>query len=68
MSSLIKMFGVKLNVFICDIENRKFKYFKYLKSFWSEIEINVTLKLVENINIPIFKYYKRNNSTVQKQV
>jgi hypothetical protein len=51
MFSLIKGFEVKLNVFIRDIENRKFKYFKYLKKFLSEIEINETIKLDENINI-----------------
>ena len=44
MFSLIKGFEVKLNVFICDTENRKFKYFKYLKKFLNKIEINETLK------------------------
>jgi len=31
MFHLIKGFEVKLNLFICYIENRKLKYFKYLK-------------------------------------
>ncbi|KAE9532613.1 hypothetical protein AGLY_009694, partial [Aphis glycines] len=50
MFSLIKSFETKLNVFIRDIENHKFKYFQHLNKFLSEIEINGTPKLVENIN------------------
>jgi hypothetical protein len=50
MFSLIKSFETKLNVFIRDIENHKFKYFQHLNKFLSEIEINETPKLDENIN------------------
>lgn len=49
MFSLIKSFETKLNVFIRDIENHKFKYFQHLNKFLSEIEINETPKLDENI-------------------
>lgn len=50
MFSLIQSFEVKLNVFIRDIENHKFKYFKHLNKFLSEIEIHETPKLDEILN------------------
>ena len=40
MFDIIKAFEIKLNIFKCDMERKEFKYFKYLKKYFAEIEIH----------------------------